>query len=134
MNGSTRRSGYGLVLAAVLLSVIAGIIAYNIGVSHGLAQTAIAAAAQNAPGGAVPPYAYYYGYRPWGFGFGFPILFFVFVWFVLLRGMWWRGGPWRHPYYSGGPGGVPPAFDEWHRRAHDRMKESPSADNPDRRG
>ena len=65
------------VLAAVLLSAGAGFMAYNVGVSHGLAQTAVA---QGVP---APPYGYPY-WRPWGFGFGFPILFFVLLWFVLL--------------------------------------------------
>jgi len=125
MNGSRTRSAWFFVLAAVLLSALAGFMTYNVGVSHGLAQTAVA---QGVP---APPYGYPY-WRPWEFGFGFPILFFVLLWFVLLRGLWW-GGPWRHRYYAG-PGWIPPSFDEWHRRAHDRMKEGPPADDPDRRG
>jgi len=113
------------VLAVVVLSAIAGVVAYNTGLSHGLAQSAVA------QGGAIPPYAYGW-YRPWGFGFGFPF-FFVLLWFVLLRGLWWGGPRWRHHYYAGSRG-APSAFDEWHRQAHERMKESPSADDPGRRG
>ena len=81
MNGSRTRSAWFFVLAAVLLSALAGFMTYNVGVSHGLAQTAVA---QGVP---APPYGYPY-WRPWEFGFGFPILFFVLLWFVLLRGLW----------------------------------------------
>lgn len=104
---------------------LAAFIAYNVGVSHGLAQAAMAAAAQGtaAPGPAspVPPYAYgWYGwYRPWGFGF-FPIFFFLFIWLFLLRGLFW-GGPWRRWHHYRGD--VPPSFEEWHRRSHERMRE-----------
>jgi hypothetical protein len=50
----------------------------------------------------------------------------MFFFFVVLRGLVW-GGPWR-----GGRGyyrydGVPPAFEEWHRRAH---AETPPAAKP----
>jgi len=65
------------------------------------------------PAGA--PYIYVWP-RPWGFGFPFfPILLFLFFFFV-VRGMLWRGrwaGGWGYRY-----DGVPPMFDEWHRRAH----------------
>jgi hypothetical protein len=122
-----RRYGWALVLAVVLLSAVAGAIAYNVGVSDGIAQSA---AAQGTP---IPAYAYGW-HRPWGFGFGFPVLFFVVLWFVLLRGLWW-GGPWgRHRYYYAGPHGIPPAFDEWHRRAHEHMNEGQPAVDPGRRG
>ena len=127
MNEYTRRRGWGIVLGVVLLSAVAGIIAYNIGLSHGLAQTA----ATQAPG--VPPYGYL-AYRPWGFGFGFPLFLLIIVWFASLRALRWGGGPpWRHRYYMDARG-IPPAFDEWHRRAHEHMKEGPSADDSGRRG
>ena len=129
MNEYTRRRGWAIALGMVLLGVATGIVAYNIGLSHGLAQGAMA----QAPSG-VPPFAYYGWYRPWGFGFGFPFfLLFVFLWFGLLRGLWWGGPRWRHRYYIDGRG-VPPAFDEWHRRAHEQMKEGPTADDSGRRG
>ena len=124
MDEHRRRYRGAFVLAALMLSAIAGIVAYNIGLSYGLAE---GLAAQ---GTALPPYAYGW-YRPWGFGFGFPFLF-VLLWFVVLRGLWWGGHRWRHGYYPG-PHGVPPAFDDWHRQAHERMKESPSADDSGRR-
>lgn len=88
MDGFRRRYGWALVLGAVLLSVAAGTIAYNIGLSQGLAQSAVA------DGTSIPPYAYGW-HRPWGFAF--PLLF-IFLWFALARGLWWWGGPWRHRY------------------------------------
>ena len=114
-------------LGILLLSATAAVVAYNIGVSHGLAQQLAAQGTQ------LPPYPYPYGwYRPWGFGFGFPILFFVLIWLVVVRGLFW-GRRWRHGYYAGGHG-VPPAFEEWHRRAHDRLKENRPADDSGSRG
>lgn len=126
MNGHSRFRGAAL-LAVVLLSAIAAVVGYNIGVSHGVAQQLAAQGAQ------LPGYPYAYGwYRPWGFGFGFPIFFLALVWLVIVRGLLWRRR-W-HPGYYAGWHGVPPAFEEWHRRAHERLKEQPSADDPGRRG
>ena len=54
-------------------------------------------------------------------GFGlFPFFPFVFIlfWFFFARGIFWRGGWHRRGWDSGSCGGVPPAFEEWHRRAH----------------
>ena len=103
-NGSWIRA---LAIAAlvVLVGSAIGIGAYNAGVAHAVA----------ADGGQ---------HVHWGRGF-FPIfpLFFFFFFFVLMRGLWW-GGRWGRGW---GPGwgygyryrdGVPPAFEEWHRRAH----------------
>jgi len=99
-------------IAVVALLALVGVYAYNVGVAHGLAEGGRIAAA---PGAAAPIVAWYP--RPWGFGFGFfpffPLLFILF-WFVVLRGLFWRGR-WHGRSYCGG---VPPAFDEWHRRAH----------------
>lgn len=80
------------------------------------------------------------GFRPYGWfgGFGlFGLLGFLFQLFLLFGLIWlagrlffgWRRGPW------GGPGGwkgdgVPPMFEEWHRRAHGRTPEAPSQDRP----
>jgi hypothetical protein len=107
-----RRYGWAIALLVVLLTVAAAGVAYNIGLSHGVAE-ASASAATATP----PPYPYEYGWhRPWGFGFLFFPLFF-FGWVLLARALFWR--PWR-PWYYGGP----PSSDQledWHRRAHDRM-------------
>jgi hypothetical protein len=128
MNGYKGWYGWATVLAVILLSFGAGTIAYNVGLSHGIAQ---GMAAQGTP---VPPYAYGW-YRPWGFGFGFPLLFFVFVWFAVLRGLWW-GGPWRHHRYYAGWHGVapPPCYGATGSRGHQPMREEPPADDPGRRG
>ena len=104
-------SRWVVVLTVALVAAVVGFTAFNAGVSHGLAISGRIAA----PG----PYApYVYGwYRPWGFGFG-PLLFLV-LFFVIARGFWW-GGPWRRRFY-GSRYDFPLAFEEWHRRAHERM-------------
>jgi len=97
----------GLFVIAML--AIVGVYAYNMGVAQGLAESGRLV---GAPGAGVPVVLW----RPWGFGFFpfFPLLFILF-WFVALRGLFWRGaGDGRACGYRG----VPPAFDEWHRRAH----------------
>lgn len=103
-----------LAISALVLAGAAAIAvgAYNAGMANGIAESGRMVAAP--PAG--PPYVYVWP-RPWGFGFFpfFPILFFLFFFFV-VRGLLWRGpwhGGWRYRY-----DGVPPAFDEWHRRAH----------------
>ncbi len=107
-----------VLVVLVLIGGVAGIAtqAYNAGVARGLAE---GGRGPVPPGGA--PYPYYGPYvyhAPLGFGFFgllFPLLF-VFLLFALFRGFFFRGhwgahGPWSR--------GVPPAFDEWHRRAHE---------------
>lgn len=132
------RRGFGLVglLVTVILFVIVGAIAYNVGWSDGV-NTHLPAATQGDGG------PYYYGPHYWVGGFGFfGILWFLLIVFGLLwlfriaffgfgRRMW--GGGWG---YKGGfgPGrgyGIPPGIDErmqeWHRRAHG---EQPSGTTP----
>src|SRR5262245_7272048 len=113
MNESRNRWIFGI--AAMVMLVAFTVVAYNVGLSEGLARAAasVSAAAPSAPG------APYYGWhRPWGFGFGFlfPLLFFM-VWIFLFRGFYWR--PWG-PWYYGRPR-FRDDLDEWHRRAHERM-------------
>jgi hypothetical protein len=119
-----------LPLVVVLASAAVALIGYNIGVSHGIAQ------------GAGADVDFYGWHRPWGFGFMFPLLFFV-LWFVMLRGLFWGWGwgpPWAwrrryyypgehepHPMAEGAPDPWQRRFEEWHRRAHERMKENPPA-------
>jgi hypothetical protein len=102
----------GLLVAGLVAAV--GLYSYNLGLVHGLAQTA----AVEAPGATVPVIPIW---RPWGFGFGFfpffPFLFILF-WFFALRGLFWRGR-WHRSRWD--DGGVPPAFEEWHRQAHARQ-------------
>jgi hypothetical protein len=103
----------------VFLAAIVGFWAYNLGLAHGLAQQL------PPPPAGVYPWAYY---RPWGFGPFFPLLALVF-WFFVVRTFLFRGGPWRRGwgrYYDGRFNDVPPMFDEWHRRAHEREGRPPS--------
>jgi hypothetical protein len=120
-----RTNRFAALLGMALVAAVVGAVGYQIGISHGLALGGQAAAAAS---NAVPPYGWpppYGWYRPWGFGFGFlfPLFFFGF-WFVMLRMLFW-GGPWRRGWHHAGPSDVPSRFDEWHRRAHDRMKTEP---------
>jgi hypothetical protein len=109
-------------LSAIAVLAMAGVYVYDMGVAHGLAQATRAAGG----GGASPPFIGWW--RPWGFGFGFfpffPFLL-VLLWFVALRGLFWRRSwyarRWGGPGWSDGCGGAPRAFEEWHRRAHDRQ-------------
>jgi hypothetical protein len=129
---------FRIISGVVLLGVLIGlsIFAYNAGVTHGLA-TNIQASSGETP---AVPYPYYgMPYRMHFFGFpGFGLLscliplFFVFLAFAAMRGLFgfrrhgWYGmhhGPWG--MYSkdqnGEPErGVPPMFAEWHRRAHEQ--------------
>jgi hypothetical protein len=113
------RRGIGIVWAGLgLLALVAvGIGAYQAGWSAGLAT--------HLPSGTAP-YPYYYGWHPFGFGFGlFGLLFFGLLLFLLIRfalvGRRWSGG-WGGPGGPVGPGGVPPFVDErlrrWHSEAH----------------
>src|SRR5438874_2261205 len=109
-------------LALVLMSIAGGVLAYHAGVSHGLAMSAPAAGAVPGAGG-VPTVVNYYG-RSWGWGF-FP--FGILLWIFVLRLLFWGGrrrwyyhhGPWGGPY--DGPG----SFEDWHRRAHEKMNNQP---------
>jgi hypothetical protein len=98
-------------LVAIAMLAAVGFYSYNLGVAHGVAQNGHAFTP-----GTPPPYAYWP--HPWGFGFGFfpffPLVFIILFWVVIVRGLFWRGRWGRGSCYSG----VPPAFEEWHRRAH----------------
>ena len=133
MQNSFGMRRWALVLLAVLAAVAIGSVAYEAGVSHGIAlqpPVAVAPPAAGAPPVAPGPYPYYpYGYyRPWRFGFFGPLLF-VFFWIFLLRGIFFWGGGWRRRWH-GGPDYWPQRFDEWHRQAHDRMRDAPSSPPP----
>jgi hypothetical protein len=116
------------VLAAALFAVAIAIMAYNIGVSDG-------AVAGGAPAAAVERVR-------WGWHGGGVVwlFFFAIFWAFLFRGGCWRGRYWYGPYapYWGPPrrpGAIDdPDMDDWHRRAHERMKENRTADDPGRRG
>ena len=114
---------WAIAFAMLLLVLGAGAIAYNAGVTHGLAESGKLGGQILAtpPAGTVAvPYAvpYYGWHRPWGFGFLAIPLFFIF-WCVVARMIFWRGG---YPGRScGGAWGPEGRFDDWHRRAHERM-------------
>jgi hypothetical protein len=135
MNGNS--IGLRIVSALVLVAAIAGIayFAFQAGVVQGSPITIEASSGESVP----PPYPYYgYGYgmpfhRPFGFGFGFfGFLFLLFLFFLALRafrflfwGPRWGWGPHRHgPWGRHWENGVPPMFEEWHKRAHEGSKES----------
>ena len=128
MNGNI---GLRIVAALVLIAAVAGVafFAYQAGVAQGSPITI-----QSPSGEAAPlPYPYYgYGmpfHGPFGFGYGFGcfgpllVLFLVLIAFRAFRFALWGSrwgwghhhGPWRHGW---GEGGVPPMFEEWHKRAH----------------
>ena len=109
-----------VVLAGVFAAIV-GVAAYNLGVSHGLAQN------WQPTAGGVPPWAWH---RPWGFGFGLFPLFFILFWFFIARALFW-GGPWRRGlyrhrgWYHDRVDDAPMMFDEWHRRAHEMDRRVP---------
>jgi hypothetical protein len=116
-------------LFAILAAVAIGTVAYQAGVSRGVAlQPPVALTAPPVAGappavqGAYPPYPYrFYRRRPFGF-FG-PFLFLLFVLF-LLRVIFFFG--WRRRRWQGNSDYWPQRFDEWHRRAHERMRDASS--------
>lgn len=95
-----------------------GLVAYQIGLSQGLATTV--------PAGAAP--VAYYGYPHWGFGAGFGFLgflftlFFLFLIFAAMRAAW--GG---RAYGSRGCGDGRSRLEQLHRELHG---EKPSGDRP----
>jgi len=136
MEQESRMRRWAVVALAVVAAIAIGTIAFQAGVSQGIALQPPAAAAPAAPGGAQavpvqPPYPYYYGYyRPWRFGpFGFigpllSVLFFVFVFRFIFWGLFgwgWRRRRWYYDRYYDPD--APSHFDEWHRRAHERMRD-----------
>ena len=136
MNGESVMRRWAIVALALVAAVAIGTIAYQAGVSRGITlQPPPAVTAPAAPGGAQvapPPYPYY-PYRYYGPRFGFfgPLLG-IFLFVFLLRAIFWGacGWGWRRRWgYYGYPDYGPSQFDEWHRRAHDRMRDdrAPSA-------
>jgi len=128
--------GFRILSAVVLVAAIAGIafFAFRAGVAQGSPITIEAPSGETAP----LPYPYYgWGmpfHRPFGFGFGFiGFLILLFLFFAALRAfrfMLWgpRWGWGHHMGHHQGPwgrweNGVPPMFEEWHKRAHGEATE-----------
>lgn len=105
-----QRPRYWWAISAIgILAVgLAAGMAYNIGLSQGLAQVPV-------PAGSVLPHGWH---RPGGFGFLFPLMFVAF-WILMWRGLFWR--PWR-PWHDGYGRSPRDRFDDWHRAAHERME------------
>jgi hypothetical protein len=116
-----------VLIGALLLAVVVGFAAWQAGVAHGIEQSGKIVVPSS--GGAAGPYPYpypypYYGWhRPWGFGFLFVPLFFIF-WLFVVRGLFWRRG------WHGGGCGPRGRFDEWHRQAHARDAGEPDGTAP----
>ena len=108
-----------LAIAALVIAAAAaiGFGAYNAGVAQGIAESGRAIAAP-------PPGTPYVYVRPWGFGFPFFPIFFLLFFFFVVRGLLWGGRGRGGCGYGYRYEGVPPAFDEWHRRAHGEQRPS----------
>jgi hypothetical protein len=135
---------FKIVLTLVLIGAVIGlgVLAYNAGITQGMALGSQAQAGDAARA----PYPFYpmaYPYPYFGFGgFGFlgclVPLFLVFLIFAALRGLFWHGPHgWRHMHHGlwgVGPNGekyepgrdVPQMFKEWHRRAHEETSTTPT--------
>ena len=115
MNPRSSRPHWALGLLALALTFTVAVVAYNAGLSQGVAQVSTGAATVAPP----PPYPYGW-HRPLGIWPLFPLMF-IFFWAFVARGFWWGWGPRR--YWQRGYGlDDRERFDEWHRRAHDQMK------------
>jgi hypothetical protein len=111
-------------LAVILVLVgIAGVgfYTYQMGLAQGAAQGVPAAAA----GATVPYYGFPHPFFPfWGFGCLIPLVV-LFLIFGAMRMMFWRGHMMGHGGHGGhwrdrwSEGGVPPMFEEWHKRSHE---------------
>jgi hypothetical protein len=135
-----RRVAIALVCVGIVVAIGAG--AYHFGLTqgfaHGLAEGGRALVEQpngavTAPPGAMPAYPYGWGYggpHYWGHGFFFFPFFSILLLFLLLRFIFWRG-PWHrgwHHRYDG----VPPRFEEWHRRLHEQQGSNGNETDPGR--
>jgi hypothetical protein len=119
------RRGFGFLglIATVILLVIVGAIAYNIGWSDGVNT--------HLPAGTNAPAPYYYGFGFHPFFAGFGILWFLFILFGIFwlfrlafwgfagRRMWGYGRGWGDGPGGGGPRSFEERAQEWHRRQHE---------------
>ena len=118
MNGKiVLRVVSGLVLLAVIGAI--AFVAFQAGIAQG---SPVTIEGQSAP---MPFYGYGYGIPFHHFGWGFGCLGPIFAVFLLVLALkafrvmmwgprWGWGG--RHAHW--GERGVPPMFEEWHKRAH----------------
>jgi hypothetical protein len=137
------RRGFGFLglIATVIVLVIVGAIAYNIGWSDGVNTHLPAGTAAPAPA----PYYYGFGFHPFFAGFG--ILWFLFILFGIFflfrlafwgfagRRMWGYGRGWGYGGHGGdGPRSFEERAQEWHRRQHEpqssQTPQSPPGSTP----
>jgi len=142
MNGNN--IGLRIVAALVLVAAIAGIayFAFQAGVVRGSPITLERPSGETVPA----PYPYYgYGYgfhRPFGFGFGFfGFLILLFLFFAALRAfrflLWGPHWGWGHRHGPGAWGrpwenGMPPMFEEWHKRAHGQSADAGTSETSEK--
>lgn len=125
MNGKiVLRVVAGLVLLGVIAAI--GFFAFQAGVAQGSPITIEAPSGESVPA-PYPHYGYGYGmpFRGPHFGFGFGCLIPLFGLFLLVLAlksfrmmMWGPRWGWGHRHDHWGEHGVPPMFEEWHKRAH----------------
>jgi hypothetical protein len=121
---------FRIVMALVLIGVMfaLGVFVYNAGMMQGLAQSTQAQggapAAAPYPMYVMPYWPFWYG----GFGFFFVPIIGLFIFFGIMRAIFWHGRPgWRHMNGPDDTGnGVPPRFEEWHRRMHEGQSTPPA--------
>ena len=117
-----KRFGFWLAISLLAIAMLAvvGYYSYHAGMMHGIAESGKLTSGGNAPVVVWPR---------WGFGFGFfpffPLFFFILLWVFLLRGLFWRRR-WGAGCGYGSGSGVPPQFEEWHRRAHEQTGAPPA--------
>jgi hypothetical protein len=124
MSDFRRRDAFLCILVGLGLGLVIGI---NLGPAMGRLQP-------------VSPGPSGWGFLPFAPLFAFGGLFWLVIWALLIRGLFW--GPWARGswsgrggrYYAGRLEDLPADFDDWHRRAHERRKETASADDPGHRG
>jgi hypothetical protein len=99
-------------VAALAISAAVGWAAYSAGLQQGGGLAATGRPLHVHP------------FFPFGWLFGFFVILFIVRAFA-----WGCGGPWRRRYYDRGSGAWyddPARWDEWHRRAHEHMKDGPN--------
>lgn len=109
------------ILALAVVAIGIGVGAYQLGLTQGLAQSGQLLTAP--PAAAV----YMHGWHPWGHGFFFFPFFLLLITVLLLKAAFWGRRDWGYRCH-----GVPPAFDEWHRRAHEQSAASSGGPDPKR--
>ncbi|MBI5031969.1 MAG: hypothetical protein HZB51_15670 [Chloroflexi bacterium] len=125
----------GRIVLVVFLTVVIvagaigiGMYAYNAGIAQGMATSGQV----DAPPNNAAPFPYYrpYYFHPFGYGFGFLSclipLFIIFVFFGVMRMVFWRAR-WGGMHHRHWEGGVPPMAEEWHRKLHEQQEKKSNA-------